>query len=562
MTESKEQPVVTRTGLEVGLTIPERTSFSALDGFRTCPARWAADRTLRLPVGWLDPRPLGSLVHAMLERTAGTDGRTPSSRDGWRAVARAVIEDDENAPQWRRTVPAQTIRPDGLPAWPADWIEPAVDKIDGFHLEMTLRPAAAEQWLETSAWGIPMRGAVDYRDRSGLVLDWKTGKVPRGDGAARHADQLRCYAAMLAEQGVSVTSAADVYVEHTGRKGSVVFADLSAGAMAATGVEMNRVWRDLRDSCRAGSFGYRPSFLCGWCPLSRVCPAADIRYGNRTASMEHGLPPDTDLVTVERPPSAFRALSSTGKDSKGKEQGMVDQYPDPWALDDAPAVSEHRGAAETLPVDVDRSKGDAEDGWGFDDIVRPADGPADKPAEADRDDARTALDPTDPWETADGPAKADRVDGPAGAGVKVSSVGEAKPYDATLTPQGRLNLSGYAMGGLYETHRMAVRLAGDDHGFAGRLYQGLVRVQMQVAARVWPEAVDAPGEDNLTVARLLDSTVVRDARRLVFGYLEDDPVLSDRTAVTRDDLMAAIGRAREAAYGTMTAVRHTVTEGL
>ncbi|MFQ7494075.1 MAG: hypothetical protein ACLRL4_10860 [Bifidobacterium bifidum] len=60
-------------------------------------------------------------------------------------------------------------------------------------LGRVLTPGVAEQELEATVHGVPMSGSVDYRDASGVLVDWKTGRVP-SDGS-RHADQLRAVSA-------------------------------------------------------------------------------------------------------------------------------------------------------------------------------------------------------------------------------------------------------------------------------------------------------------------------------------------------------------------------------
>lgn len=127
-----------------------------------------------------------------------------------------------------------------------------------------------------------MTGSVDYRDESGRVVDWKTGKLPDlgSPKAASHQSQLRVYKALLATQDIRVTDARDVYVEHRVHH----MADLSDDAMEATGALMRSRWDGMRRDADAGSYAMTPSYLCPWCPLARVCPLASPARSDKAAA--------------------------------------------------------------------------------------------------------------------------------------------------------------------------------------------------------------------------------------------------------------------------------------
>lgn len=174
-------------------------------------------------------------------------------------------------------IPAGVKAPNGSPATDEDWARLAANRLNGFRLTDVfdgdmLRPAAAEQRIDAEVWGIPMTGSVDYRDESGRVVDWKTGKLPElgSPKAESHQNQLRVYKALLDTQGIQVADARDVYVEHRVHH----MADLSDDAMEATGTLMRSRWDGMRRDADAGSYAMTPSYLCPWCPLARACPLA------------------------------------------------------------------------------------------------------------------------------------------------------------------------------------------------------------------------------------------------------------------------------------------------
>lgn len=95
----------------------------------------------------------------------------------------------------------------------------AARRLQGFRLtdalDGPLHPAGVEEALHGEWDGIRFTGRGDYRDTTGVVVDWKTGRVPQyADGARTHANQLRLYAHLYEQMGVHITGARDVYVEH------------------------------------------------------------------------------------------------------------------------------------------------------------------------------------------------------------------------------------------------------------------------------------------------------------------------------------------------------------
>lgn len=248
--------VVCADGVHATVDLPERASFSMLDGFDTCPARWVADRVHGGMLRPWDARILGRIVHGALERTIGSDGRVPAD---WVDACRTAIDRDPGLLE-------------DATGDPGEWARRAGEKLRGFHPDLSFRPVAVEQEAVGTVWGVPFHGFVDYRDETGMVLDWKTGRVPDPSYGDRHGDQLRVYALMLRAMGVHVSWAGDVYVEHG--HGVVRVADLSDGAVERTGRRLAGAWRRLGTSVERGVFPYRPGGLCGWCPLALKCPVA------------------------------------------------------------------------------------------------------------------------------------------------------------------------------------------------------------------------------------------------------------------------------------------------
>lgn len=292
---------------------------------------------------------LGSLAHASLELAM----REPDvDEPDWHALAdRAIdlLEAKRAAEPWKdEPIPPGAVKPDGTPATRADWTDAAARKLTGFRLSDALQhapePAAMEQRVDADVWGIPMRGEVDYRDESGVVVDWKTGSVPaRADGKRRHADQLRVYKALLETAGVcGVRGARDVYVEHR----AFHPADLSGEAMMDTGLRLRNAWTMMNRAIGEGVYPLLPSGLCAWCPLANNCPLAVVRGAKAMAAAKEQLPRDPERFvhvdstlfdgfhpagTHEPVDRAATPTEDAAASGECKEQDMAEPIEDPWA---------------------------------------------------------------------------------------------------------------------------------------------------------------------------------------------------------------------------------------
>jgi len=404
-----DEPLIELTpdGVRAMLKPREHTSYSQLEKFSSCPARTAAETLIESPLRPADPRMVGKLVHAMLERTAGADGRLPRDRAGWRKVGERAVAETADGPARNRLVPEDDE--------PDEWLDLAVGRLERFHLDLPLDPAQPEREILSNAWGVPLRAFVDYTDKTGMILDWKTGKP-----YPSHGDQLRVYTQLLREMGETVPWAADVYVDTN----KITAADLTAKALTQTGDWAKKNWDGLQSSIASGRFAYGPSYLCPWCPLARACPMAEPpRGGKAREAAALALDPTDPRLTVAAPP---------------------------------------RGAFKPI---------------------------VDKPKE------------------------------------HAMTITEGRPYEPTLTND-TLNLAGYAMAALYDTTMLADRLT--DGKDLDRVAKALVLAQLKLAHAVWPERIGEPDWSNRAgILAALDSSVARDARRILFDLLEHDPALRE-----------------------------------
>lgn len=534
-----------------------RASYSSLDTYGNCPAQWAFGRLWRETPEWDDPLTVGSIAHAALELAVATPSETEPA---WLALTRRaiIVERERNllpANRWKGDpIPAGVMTPDGRPAVDDDWARLAANRLNGFHLTDVfdgepLRPAAAEQRIDAEVWGIPMTGSVDYRDESGRVVDWKTGKLPApgSSKAASHQSQLRVYKALLATQGVQVTDARDVYVEHRVHH----MADLSDDAMEATGALMRSRWDGMRRDADAGSYAMTPSYLCPWCPLARVCPLASSARGDKARrAAARGIDPADPRLHVADGRPAGDPLAGMIPDACGQGKDKEDDMDLLDMLDTAP-----KPRKATLPPPEPWTKGP--DPWDTPEGRKAAArwGMEDKPKEEAKPDP---SDDVDPWATPF-PAKAalgstDGGEAPWAAKPETKAptrrLVRGKAYDPSVLSEGAVNSAGYGFTRLTVMAAEAYAIGPDD---SDATLLALIRAGWAASRAAWgANTPDVAGlaegrPDAESLLRWLDSPLARDADEAIARLMPADGTPADR-----------IGRAGRAAARALAAARDLI----
>lgn len=490
-----------------GIRPVRSASYSALSSWSQCPGRWLGSRVLPTLYDWASPLTVGSIAHGALELAVGEpDVDAPD----WGTLAlRAVgmLRERNLATGWKPDpIPAGVSKPDGSPAHDADWAALAAAKLHGFRLSdvfgVPLHPAATEQGLRETVWGVPMSGSVDYRDAERGVVDWKTGRVPRPDpDGLGHADQLRVYRALLETAGVcEVRQARDVYVERR----VAVPADLSDGAMASTGSKLARAWESMNGCMGRGVFPLRPSALCGWCPLANACPVAVVSGAKARTAAARQYPADYP---------AFRRTGThqAGATVESEEHMDLDDLLTQMMTPSGGTPSEpDRPKAEPRPRPVEgvdpwasAAGREALDKWG----VKPAEPP------------KAVEHKPEPKEEAKPVKPEPKKERPEGVALTVR-----RPYDPSLS-DGVLNVAGYGFGHLESLSCTAALLCGGALcGSVDRVLMALLRLEWRTARDVWGGVVpDVPGlaegePDRAALLAWLDSPLSRDVAR-VFGRI-------------------------------------------
>lgn len=546
---------------------PRHASFSSLDSWRSCPGRWLAGRALPRRYEWDSPLVLGSLAHGALQLAVT---RQPDvAHPDWHALVEAAVpmlREENRATGWKPDpIPDGVAKPDGSPMMEADWVDGAAAKLDGFRLTdvfgVPLHPAAAEQELRETIWGIPMTGSVDYRDAERGVVDWKTGRKPdRDSGRMRHADQLRVYKALLETAGVcEVRRARDVYVEHR----TFETADLSDEAMAATGSRMARAWDEMNRCVGAGEFPLRPSGLCGWCPLANACPAATLYGAKARAAAARQWPADDARFRLARPatdPVAGFGLptgTQDGGENTRKETG-VDLFEDLLDGTPAPKPEPVKSAEPERGVDPwETAAGKAAlEKWGVPGKAEPAQAEPGGKAEPAQAEPTGKAEPKEPEPT--GKAESGKAE-PAGGKRLVFG----KPFEPTVRDGDALNANAYGFSASIMLSATAAIMCGSALSDRTRDTELLVlRLEWAAARTVFGANVpDVPGladgdPEPAALGRWLDSTLARDTNR-VFMRVAERAGLMERSDVPVgwDMLSAKLKAVGEAAVSVLRDAR-------
>lgn len=559
-----------------GVRRPGRASFSMLAGWRECPGRWLGDRLFPKDHEWGDARNVGSICHGAIELAVRNDTAAPD----WNRLcgsAIRMIRERNRERGWGDDPAPAVIMPDGRMAADDDWARSAAARLQDFDPRMAvdggvLSPVGTEIGLDAELWGIRFTGSIDYMDRSNVIVDWKTGRVPTyPDGRERHADQLRLYALLYGVDGSETLR--DVYVEH----GVRVDTRLDKPGVERLHGWVSAAWEGVSDATGvdgSGVFPLNPSLLCGWCPLARACPRAIVRSPKARKAAEGSISADDPRVGFVRPTGTHDAggiTPSGGGSSAGGVMSLLDM------LDDTPE-KEPVEPKRVLPLPVNTGPGPdpwaSDEGlealarWGLGGDTPTAEKPEPETMGTTGPDTVKASEPepkkTNTPEPEPEPKRAEAKTTPrATADRKPETTGKdaltpvvGKPYEPTMTGS-MVNVAGYGFGLLDSTATLALRLTGPAHADdVPEVVDALLRAQWCVARSTWGERlvpdVDGLRDGDPNKRRLftwLDSPLCRDADRAIRAALDATGAYDDKTT----DAVARVGVAARLATTALRA---------
>jgi RecB family exonuclease len=265
-------------------------SPSLITGISGCPASWAADNFAVRDLVTQEPDNAmrrGNLFHKVMEEVFARPGeeRTP-------ALMKAMVEQvmqsadfvdlstNEDVVAWLRMAINNYYSMGARP----EKVKIANLDLDGRGpkkgLELFVKGTIGN--ASRKSLGFIDRLVEDERSTEGAVIieDWKTGAKAKhwkshtkSDEGLPEQRQQVMYSILLKQKGIQVSGARLIYPVAK----DIVKVDLEDEILHARVLEtVDEADKKLTHMTEQNTFEYRPSALCAWCPVSKICSAATI----------------------------------------------------------------------------------------------------------------------------------------------------------------------------------------------------------------------------------------------------------------------------------------------
>ena len=249
------------------LTPPPHLSPSSLSTFEQCPLKFKFNKIDLIPDKPGIEAVMGNYVHDVLEGLYGLDP-IARTKDAARGLARDIFYD-----KYAETVGKILHREEAIRKlrWQA-WF--CIDNLWKVEDPTKVVPIGLEHELNHPLGGVMLKGFIDRYSRHGenglTISDYKTGKTPRAAWISDKFEQLRIYAALMAEtQLFPVESLELIYL-----KDGVKFTEqVTDELQEATIVRITKNKSLVDERCETGIFEATKSRLCDWCSYKSICPA-------------------------------------------------------------------------------------------------------------------------------------------------------------------------------------------------------------------------------------------------------------------------------------------------
>lgn len=254
----------------------QRWSPSASKTVSKCPARFAAEKLIDEEQGPFDAAPIGTAAHRVLEVFYGEPAHLRTRERLAQIVACLHTEHAEHV-----VLPTS---PQDLIPWQAEVMAAAMPIFEAEDPASVL-VSGLERDLHSQIDGVPFYGKIDRTrlivNEAGAIVglsvdDYKSAKAGMPSEWKRkknddHGDQMRTYVLALEHLDGRRPEKATVVYTRTGQVRDVPLDDRSMNRVRR---EFVASWEVMKESARTGRYATGASPLCGWCPMSTVCPAA------------------------------------------------------------------------------------------------------------------------------------------------------------------------------------------------------------------------------------------------------------------------------------------------
>jgi hypothetical protein len=283
-------------------------SPSMITSLDQCPAKWAGEAFVIRDIVEEQPDNAGrrgDLFHSVMEIFFAypQDARTT---DKMKEVVEIVLSSDEYKDMAEMPEAVAWLR-DAINGYYSMGGDPTKVKVatiktpegeEKLGLEVFVKGQVGEANRETLGFIDQLTEDPRNDDSSVVVGDWKTGaKVKRynkkkGSEGLSEARQQMIYTKILRDQGVKVSSARLIFPVVR----EVVTIDVDDQEL------MDRVIKDVEDTDKKlehytlnNTFEFKPSFLCSWCPLIKICPVGTVKpYAKMQEA--YSKQPDIDIL--------------------------------------------------------------------------------------------------------------------------------------------------------------------------------------------------------------------------------------------------------------------------
>lgn len=240
--------------------VPKALSPSSASSFSNCPASWVISRRMKRTEDPLSAAHIGTVVHKSLEELYSLEPGERTEEKLW-----VLLEN----------IAGETL----------ELLDSAWDKARHiFDIEnpVDARPLMLETPIEVDLDGVPFYGIADRidKDSAGLkIVDYKTS----GEKKARptqyalnrfgdsQGDQVTLYALALSNQLGEKVSGAELFFTGVGLKRII---ELTPARKSRVKRDFHEAYASISKADSQHFFEYSPSPLCGWCPLSEICPSS------------------------------------------------------------------------------------------------------------------------------------------------------------------------------------------------------------------------------------------------------------------------------------------------
>ena len=312
-------------------------SPSTIASLEQCPAKWAFEKYVKpeiLPEDKDTPGRRGSVFHDIMEEFFRIEPPQDRTTSELTRITKEVIsekypdfKDNPEVIQWVKEAIQGYYKMGGKPQsvivadTPKNKRSPDDPDETQKGLEIFVKGKLGDTIRSTLGYIDQVLDSSVGENKSVVVSDWKTGKMKipetsfspsrygkntvsttklkRGDDGFNEVRQQMIYTMLLEQQEVSVSSARLVYPV----AGTVVNVDVDDEVIRLRIIEtIEEADQLLEESIENNTFEYGPSFLCSWCPLSKVCPDALLKQFPKAWDAQAQQPDPEDL----KPGVAFK----------------------------------------------------------------------------------------------------------------------------------------------------------------------------------------------------------------------------------------------------------------